>query len=305
MNAFRGQMVRMNAVYFLLVAILIFTACVKKAKMVQIGASQFEAESLAAIEKIDELRRKETEAAPLPQAQASKLFVDGVKNSTGNISLTMLKTILDPLKLETRKSEAQWQAFLQKMRQQYTTFIATFATLDKGSFFAASDVKMAIPILDKLITQMTAFAKSIAENPAVFIRERSAIAEEMEFVRDNKPHTEVTDLKLLELERRLRELVAAEALITRDAIEQTLKAATLGSELRKLLVNYDQLSRDDIAEGLSVAFKLTAGIPGVDLSSLEAKTTNLIEEINEDAELQTLFSVALDQVNAARANSGQ
>ena len=98
---------------------------------------------------------------------------------------------------------------------------------------------------------------------------------------------------------------SAEVIDTGGAVEQALKAATLGSELRKLLVNYDQLSMDDIAEGLSVAFKLTASIPGVDLSSLEATTTNLIGEINKDAELKTLFNEALSKINAARANSGQ
>jgi len=38
--------------------------------MIQAGATQFEAESLAAIERIDALRRKETEATPLPREKA-------------------------------------------------------------------------------------------------------------------------------------------------------------------------------------------------------------------------------------------
>lgn len=289
---------------FLLITILAMTACANKAKLIQAGAAQFEAESLATIEKIDELRRKETEIAPLPREKASELFVNGVKNSSGNISLATLRTILEPLEKQAPKSEAQWQAFLQKMRQQYTTFAATFASLDKGSLFAASDVKETIPLLDKLIAQMAAFAQSIEQKPAEFIRERAAIAAEMEQVRDTKPYTEVTDLKLLELERRLREIAGSEKQITRDTIEQALKAAMLGTELRKLLVNYDKLSMDDIAEGLSVAFKLAAGIPGLDLSGLEATTNDLIRQINEDDKLKGLFDAALSQINEARATSG-
>jgi hypothetical protein len=284
----------------LLSASLILSACANKAKMIQAGATQFEAESLTAIEKIDELRRKETEASPLPREKASALFVAAVKNSTGPITLKTLRIVSEPLKTEAPKSEAQWQAFLQKMRQQYNTFAATFASLDKGSWFAASEVKETIPILDKLIAQMVAFARSIQEHPAEFIRERAAIAAALEQVRETRPFTEVTDLKLLELERRLREIAAAEEQITRDTIEQALKAATLGTELRKLLVNYDKLSLDDIAEGLSIAFKLVAGIPGLDLSGLNAETDELIGEIKKDESLKGLFDTALLQINNAR-----
>jgi endonuclease/exonuclease/phosphatase (EEP) superfamily protein YafD len=101
--------------------------------MIQAGATQFEAESLAAIERIDALRRKATDATPLPREKASAVVVEGVKNSTEPITLATLRVLINPLKSETPQSEAQWQALLQKMRQQYTTFAATFASLDKGS----------------------------------------------------------------------------------------------------------------------------------------------------------------------------
>ncbi len=287
----------------LLSASLILGACAKKAKLIQAGATQFEAESLTAIEKIDKLRRKETEVAPLPPEEASEFFVKSVKNSTVPITLESLRIIIDPLKTEAPKSEAQWLAFLQKMRRQYTTFTATFASLDKGSLFAAPAVKETIPILDKLIVQMAAFAQSIKNKPAEFIRERAAIAVELERVREAKPFTETTDLKLLELERRLRDVAAAERQMTRDTIEQALKAATLGTELRKLLVSYDKLSVDDIAEGLSIAFRLAAGIPGLDLSGLKAATDNLVTEIKGDQVLKTFFNTALSVIDEARIAS--
>lgn len=304
MNPLRVKTWHLLLIGFLLSTSLIFGACANKAKMIQAGATQFEAESLAAIERIDELRRKETEATPLPREQASKLFVELVKKSTGQINLETLETLREPLKTKTPKSEAQWQAFLQKMRQQYTTFAATFASLDKGSWFAAANVKATIPILDKLIAQMAAFARSIQDHPAEFIRERAAIAAEMEQVRERRPFTEVTDLKLLELERRLREIAAAEEQITRDTIEQALKAATLGTELRKLLVNYDKLSLDDIAEGLSIAFKLVGGIPGLDLSGLNAVTDDLITQIKADESLRKPFETALSEISSARRTPG-
>ena len=62
------------------VAVLAFMAlslagCTEKAQTIQLGADQFATESLIAIEKIDQLRRRETTAAPLSQAEASRLFV--------------------------------------------------------------------------------------------------------------------------------------------------------------------------------------------------------------------------------------
>jgi hypothetical protein len=288
----------------LLGALLTLSACAQKAKTIQIGAIQFESESLAAIEKIDALRRQETQATPLSPQEASAFFVEGVKKSTGKITRQTLGLLLEPLQLDLPQSEAQWQTFLVAMRQQYTTFAVTFASLDKGSLFASSAVPKAVPILDKLIIQMTAFAQSINNNPAEFIRERAAIADELEQVRDKKPFTEATDLKLLELEKRLREVVAAEEQMTRDTIEQALKAATLGTELRKLLLDYSKLSVNDISEGLSVAFKLVAGIPALDLAGLKEATDNLVNEIKSDEQLASFFDTALSEISQARAAGG-
>ena len=293
----------------LLFPILLFSAsfllesCAKKAMVIQAGATQFEVESLAAIERIDELLRKETETAPLPQKKASETFVKAVKGYEDPITLETLRVLINPLRMKTPESEAQWQAFLFKMRNQYTTFTAAFASLDKGSFFAASEVKETIPILDKLIAQMAAFAQTIHEHPAEFIRERSAIAAEMEHVRDEKTSDEIKNLKLLELERRLRNVLSIEQKMTRDTIEQALKAATLGQELRILLENYEKLSLDDISEGLSISFKLVGAISGLDLSELKGQTDNLISGIKSDPKLSAFFSTALSEIIKARDNT--
>jgi hypothetical protein len=284
----------------LLSIVLLFGACAQKAKMIQAGALQFEEESIAAIEKIDELRRKETEAAPLPPDKTSAFFVNSVKKSTQPITLKTLEILIAPLKTNAPKSEAEWQAFLQKMRRQYTTFAVTFANLDKGSLFAAPHVKEAIPILDKLIAQMAAFAASIRKNPAEFIRERAAIAAELEQVRDTTPHNETTDLKLLELERRLREVVANEEQITRDTIAQALKAVTLGVQLRALLEEYDKLSLNDIADGISTVFKVAGSVTGLNLSELKAELDDVITMIKKDGSLSELFETALSEISKAR-----
>lgn len=83
MKAFRRGLWYLCLAEGLLAATILVSGCAQKAKMIQVGATQFATESVAAIDKIDELRRKETEATPLPPEKASQLFVDGVKNSNG------------------------------------------------------------------------------------------------------------------------------------------------------------------------------------------------------------------------------
>ena len=55
--------------------------------------------------------------------------------------------------------------------------------------------------------------------------------------RNRIPNTDATDLQLRELEKRLRQVAAAEQQTTADTIEAALKTAKLGMELRSLLVN--------------------------------------------------------------------
>lgn len=277
----------------LLGASLLLGGCASKTKLIQAGAAQFESESRAAIEKIDQLRQKEIEVPSISQQEASEQFVQLVTGSSGSITLKTLDFLIDPLKTEAPKSEAEWQAFLQKLRLQYTTFAATFASLEAGSLFAVDDVKDTLPILDKLIAQMAAFSHALRENPATFIRERAAIAIELEDVRDADTPADIKKIKLLDLERRLRDIAAAEKEMTRSTIEQTVKAAKLGTELRQLIMSYDELNVDGISEGLMTAFKIVGGIPGLNISGLQAETAKILEEINKDDQLKEFFDVAL------------
>jgi hypothetical protein len=288
----------------LLSASLLLGGCASKAKLIQVGAVQFETESRAAIEKIDELRRKEIEMLPLSPEQASEFFVKAITKSSGNITLSKLRILTEPHKTQKSKSDPDWQAFFVKMHQQYSMFTSIFASLDKGSLLAAPDVKDTIPILDKLIGKLAAFSKSIKSNPVVFIPQRAAIAAELEKDRDYNDSPDVKRLKLLEIEKRLRAISSEEEKITRETIEQSLKAARLGAELRKLIVNYEELSVDDNSEGLFAAFKLVSSIPGLNLSGLQAETEGLISEINADLNLKKFLDPAIGEINKARKYSG-
>ena len=59
----------------------------EKASIVKTGASQFQAEALSTIDKVDELRKLELKTIPISEEQAAAKFVELVKGSSGNISL--------------------------------------------------------------------------------------------------------------------------------------------------------------------------------------------------------------------------
>ncbi len=293
------------AIALAVVVSFLLGACASKAKLIQTGAAQFESESLAAIQKMDDLRQREIASPPMSSQKASEFFVKAVKNSTAPISDATLNILMEPTKINAGKSDAQWQSFLQKLRMQHSAFTDTFRSLDRGSMLGASRVGETVPVLDKLIGQMAAMASSIRKNPAAFIGERAAIAAELERVRGSRPYNDITDMKLLDIERRLRDVVAAENRASTETMGQTLKAVKIGTELRKLLVAYDNVTLDDIAEGLSEAFRLAGSIQGVDLSRLKAESDGIIMQINENSELKGFLAASLEEINAARASTGK
>ena len=103
--------------FLLLSAPLTLGGCANKAKVIRIGATQFETESLIAINKIDEFRRKELETTALSSKEASDFFVKSVKKSTKPITLETLRILSDPLGKQMPQSEAEWlQATSYRLR---------------------------------------------------------------------------------------------------------------------------------------------------------------------------------------------
>ncbi|MEO3430658.1 hypothetical protein AAFN88_17525 [Pelagibius sp. CAU 1746] len=295
------------AVARLLLCIFVVAAlggCANKAKVIQAGAAQFENESLAAIERIDELRRKETAAPAVQPDQAVDTFVGFVEGSSGSIGREELRLLQDPGAPGpgAGTSEAAWQTLLADLRLQYRTFASIFDSLDKGSLFAAPSVREAVPLIDPLIGQMAAFADSISRNPAEFARERADIAVQLETVRDDGTLTAPQKRKeLVRLRLRLVDVAADEKRVTEEAIAQCLQAARLGKELRLLLENFDKLSIDDLADGIAHAFDVASVLPGLDLSTLKGETEKLIGEIESDEQLKGFLNTAVGKIGAARS----
>ena len=128
-------------------------ACASKAKVIEAGAAQFGNESLAAIQRIDDLRLRETSTLPRAPEDQVNLFIKLVEKSTRPIDRATLKFLENPEKLKFAKSNAAWQSFLADLRAQYKAFAAIFVNLEKGSLFAAPAVKESAALIDPLIGQ--------------------------------------------------------------------------------------------------------------------------------------------------------
>lgn len=282
--------------------VLLLGGCAEKAKTLQIGAAQFKAESLAAIDRIDDLRRKETAVTPPPEADQVRLFADAVLKSTKPIGAGEVKVLSDLFRTHRVANDEAWQEFLGGLRNQYTTFDSVFASLDKGSLLAAPAVDDTLPTLDKLIAQLVAFADSTKKAGAEFTRERAAIAADLMTIRDNENLPEPVKRSMLAgVRSRLLDVVEAERQATRTVIEQCLKAAIVGRKLRELIANYGRVSLDDIASGLTQAIALSSQLTGRDLSSISARADSIIGEIKADPQLAGLFDTALGTLQKARS----
>lgn len=289
---------------FVLGATLALAGCAEKARSVQVGAVQFQATADAAIDSINALRKAEVAAPPQSASEAADTFVKLVEGSKNPITRTTLDILADPVSFGGAGSAKDWDGVLVKLRGQYATFAAVFASLDQGSLLAAPVVKQAIAPLDKLTVQMAALAKSLQAHPARFVVERGFLAADIESVRDDTALTVAQRrTELLRLRERLMAIVAREERVTADAVSQCLKTAKLGLELRKLLAAYDTLTLDDLMAGLAVAFRAAGMITGRDLSGLQARTDGVISELTATPALKALFDAALDEAGASLSAS--
>lgn len=94
-----------------------------------------------------------------------------------------IKTLADPLKVETPNLDKRVNAFLTRMRASYQTFASIFNDLEAASFTAAHKVKEALPLARKLTAQLVYFSKMVEERPLEFTVQRNALLAELSKMR--------------------------------------------------------------------------------------------------------------------------
>ena len=273
----------------------------EKARALQGAAVQFRAESLAAVNYIEILMKKEVAPAPRSETAASAEFADSILSLEQSRALNdeIIRLAMNPYTVAPDPQlEKQRADFLADLRLQYSTFASMFDDLERGSFLARNAVKKSEPYAGKLTSQMGAFAQSLSQNPPRLLQFRSSLIDRMEKVRkDSKLSPEEKRRLLIGLMEEWQTMEASEADLQRSAIEQCLKAASLGIEVRQLIQQYDKLSLDDLNNLSARALSAAGELSGKNLESLKSKSAEIFARIKADPDLGRLADLALAQIN--------
>lgn len=262
-----------------LLALVVLAGCTEKAQALRIAAAQFETEAGAAISAIDDMRRQEVAPAVRSPSEQSQEFVAGLKKLSGTLDEKTVEVLLRPYDIEpNERVEKAWADFIGELRQQYAEFRSVFDRIEQASFTARNQVAAAKPFAEKLTAQMAFLAQEIGKNPPKFLQQRTALIDELRKIRASG----TDEASAARWRDRWIALEENEVKLQRGVVAQLLKAATIGREVRDKIAAYDQLSVEEIGNGIAGALRLAETITGDDLSELRGRSQNLMSEINND-----------------------
>lgn len=289
----------------LLLCGLLAAGCTAKARAIQLGAAEFEASSLEVVDAVDTLRQREVAYAPFTADERRALFIAGALETPDEPGERY--TFEDYLVFARPEIEigadadGAWKVYLAQLRRDYTTFAAIFANLDRGSLLAGGTVADAVPVLDQLLGQLAALGRHVEAHPPRFLSARTAAVERIEAIAADGALNEEGKEKLLAVEmERVVAIAESERALARDIQERVAKALTVGMALRGQLLAYGTVSMADVTEALSTAIGLAGTLTGADLASLQETVDGHVATIEADPDLAAVFTLALEEIDAAR-----
>jgi len=273
----------------LLLACSVFVAgCTPdKAKAIMVSANQFKVDANKAIDALEKMHRAELSPPPEMVANASAAFATELFNLKPTpakpLDFDDLSLLLDPYTLRPNPVAArQWAEFIASLRQQYAVLAAMYTSLERGHMLAGDAVTASVPHAERLTAQLIGIAEGIVKAPPVLHMYRSDLVAELRRVHA----IPVGNPERIGAATRLRERFIAfqktEEELARTTVEQCLKAAAMGMELRNMLKQYDQLTLDDISFFANRAFQTASALTGKDLTSLNGDVNEAIQLINND-----------------------
>jgi hypothetical protein len=271
-----------------LLVILPLSGCTPdKAKAVIVAANQFKAEANKAIDGIVKMHEAELSVPADSSVSSGAAFARGLfelDTSTKKINPADLTRLVNPYVVQIDPEvRRQWDDFIVQLKGQYATFAAIFTNLDRGYLLGADAVKHSVVHAERLTAQLIGIAEGIDRNPPILLQHWSALIKEGNRLRAiGAANPERTPAAV-----RLRDQVVAlqdkENELRRSTIEQCLKAAAIGMELRKILQDYDRLSLDDLNFYINRAFQTASSLTGKDYGSTKAELNETIQRLKGDS----------------------
>jgi hypothetical protein len=303
--------------FIFLVGSLALSGCnQEKARVLKGAAVEFRNESLAAIDAIDTMHRRELEAPPRSPADVRRSFVSQILQSKSPIDAALIDLAIDPFQ---PPSDPEWESFVTDLRSQYEDFAQIFTQLEAGGLVAADDVRRSAEYAQKLTVQMTLFADAISRNPPVLHRYRNAVILDLRKQRQAyqkiqaklKENPDANNAPQLteqrnQIETRVGELMdqwqqvkAEEQKLLQSTLEQCLKAAVLGKELGQLVSRYDDLSLDQISLAIPRILDVASAIDGKDFTTLQLRAATLSTQIQQDPLWNQVATASISRINRA------
>lgn len=281
-------------------ALLAGCATPEKAQALRVAALQFEQESLAAINLLENSVEREQSLPDAAAGETERAFVRNVRDFSSPLILPKdLDFLIDP-DAQTGSQEAQQSLndTFGRLRTHYTAFASMFDDLEQGSYFAAGAVAQAKEHAMRLTAQLTRIADNTTRSPPMLLRQRGYFAGEINLIRTaasngTMPNSDV-DRRLIEVHRGLRKMQDEEAALKRGIVEQCLKAAVIGMEVTRLIENYDKIDLNGIVAVIGNATSAAGELTGKDFSSLSLRAEVIRERIRNDPDFNRVVGNLLE-----------
>ena len=310
---------KFKIIWVVLIASLSLSGCsVEKARALQGAAVQFKAESLAAIDAIDQMRQRELEAPPRSQADIRQGFISRVLNSKVDLNSAVIDLAIDPFQ---PPKVAEWDDFIVDLRSQYEGFASIFDKLNSGALISKNEAKQSAEYARTLTVQMALLADAINKNPPMLGQHRSRTIVKLKKLRQDY-QTLLTRLKTgdgseiqqmnqrkSDLENQAGELMnewqqikQEEQKLLETTVVQCTKAATMGKELVEVANHYDDLEVNQLNTLIPRILTTAAAFTGRDYGAVRVKATNLVAQIQSDPLWSGVTKTLLDRANTAAAS---
>ncbi|MGD8588908.1 MAG: hypothetical protein PVG22_08775 [Chromatiales bacterium] len=288
------------SIFVLFVSALLAAGCTpEKAKTIRIGAEQFSAQALEAVEVVEAAFDKELAPPPRTPVEIQAEFVESLKGiQADQIDFSVLELAADPYHVElTGKALQAKKAFFDGLRTRYNSFSGMLEGLEYGSFFAGDAVGRANTIAIRLTADMAAIAKHYIDNPPRLIQYRAALTvDARKVVGDDSLAPAEREQKIAVLLDRLNQIKQDEAELQHSVVETCMKASALGLELHKGMNSYNQLTVADLQDLVLLALQTAGEISGRDMSTLVTKSEQIFDYIKNDQALASALQIAMNEL---------
>ncbi|MGV0024968.1 hypothetical protein [Phormidesmis priestleyi] len=295
---------------------------VEKARTLQGAAVQFKTESLAAIDAIDTMRKRELEAPPRSQAEMRQSFINRILNSKVDINSTVIDLAIDPFQ---PPKVAEWDDFIVDLRGQYEGFASIFDKLNSGTLISRDEARKSAEYAKTLTVQMALLADAINKNPPMLTQYRSGVIVRFRKLRQDyqtvlaklKNGTGNETLQQLnqrksDLENQAGEMMSEWQQIKQEeqklleiTVAQCTKAAVLGKDLIEVANHYDELDLNQLNTLIPRILTTASAFTGRDYTSLKLKATGIVAQIRSDPFWSDVTTRLLDRANHAAASRSQ